>query len=918
MTIDKSFNPKQYETKCYQFWGKKGFFGCGQSSEEPYSIMLPPPNVTGTLHMGHGFQHTLMDILTRYHRMTGNDVLWQPGTDHAGIATQMVVERHLNAQGISRHDLGREKFMDQVWQWKADSGNKITGQMRRLGASVDWSSERFTMDEGLSDAVKEAFVRLYEDNLIYRGERLVNWDPVLLTAVSDLEVVQTEEHGSLWHIHYPLVDGRVIEIATTRPETLLGDVAIAVNPKDQRFKELIGKKAKLPLTDRTIPIIADDYVDPDFGTGCVKITPAHDFNDFAIGKRHQLPLINIFTESAKLNHNVPSQYQGLDRFDARNRIINALTDLGLLVKTVPHRLTIPKGDRTGSVLEPYLTKQWFVKADVLGKSALEAVENGTVKFHPEHWKNTYYAWMRNLEDWCISRQLWWGHRIPAWYDDNGNIYVAKDETEARQKYQLTNDIILRQDEDVFDTWFSSALWPFSTLGWPQKTPKLTKYYPSNVLVTGFDIIFFWVARMMMFGLYFMKQAPFAEIYITGLVRDEKGQKMSKSKGNVLDPVDLIDGISLENLIEKRTENLMQPAMKSAIAKTTAKHFPKGIQAYGADALRFTFMSLASTSRDICFDISRMEGYRNFCNKLWNASRFVMMNTTDFSVNIEHDVLTLADRWIHHALNETTGKVHQYIAQYRFDLAAQALYNFVWHEYCDWYLEFAKIQLKLTTEKKSRQATQFTLLSILERILKLLHPVVPFITEEIFQQVKKLTGTKDASIMIAAYPEVEKKWIDVSVGDEINWLKQIIVAIRTMRTEVNMKPGVKVPLYIANATKSDRERLKSNTEIIEHMAKVTEIHITNNPPEPSATNLVDTMSLHIPLAGAIDPEAECARLQKEKKKLETIIARISAKLSNQKFLDKAPPQVIKKEKEKLAEAQLMQNKINTQFETFALQ
>ena len=917
MAIDKSFDPKQYETKCYQFWEDNGFFACGQSKEQPYSIMLPPPNVTGTLHMGHGFQHTLMDVLSRYHRMMGSDVLWQPGTDHAGIATQMVVERQLNAKGISRHALGREKFIDQVWQWKADSGNKITEQMRRLGDSVDWSCERFTMDEGLSDAVKEAFIRLYEDKLIYRGERLVNWDPVLLTAVSDLEVVQNEENGELWHIHYPLTDGGFIEIATTRPETLLGDVAIAVNPKDERFKQLVGKHVTLPLTDRQIPIIADDYVDMAFGTGCVKITPAHDFNDFAIGKRHQLPLINIFTDTAKLNNNAPEKYRGLDRFDARTKIIDDLTELGLLVKTVPHTLKIPKGDRTGSVLEPYLTKQWFVKASVLGQPALAAVENGTVKFSPAHWKNTYYAWMRNLDDWCISRQLWWGHRIPAWYDDNGNIYVASDESEVRQKYQLAENVTLTQDDDVFDTWFSSALWPFSTLGWPQNTAKLKKYYPSNVLVTGFDIIFFWVARMMMFGLYFMKQAPFTEIYITGLVRDEQGQKMSKSKGNVLDPVDLIDGITLENLIEKRTENLMQPEMKSKISTATVKSFSTGIQAYGTDALRFTFMALASTSRDICFDVSRMEGYRNFCNKLWNASRFVMMGATDFDPKIAPNKFALVDIWIYHELNETTRKIHEYIAQYRFDLVAQALYTFVWHQYCDWYLEFAKIRLKLAVDKIAQQAIQFTLISILESILKLLHPVIPFITEAIFQQLKTLTGAKDQSIMIAAYPRFDQKWINDSASSEINWLKRIIIAIRTMRTEVNIKPGVKVPLYITNATKGDELRFEKTTEIIQSMAKVAEIHITDKPPEASATNLVDDMSLHIPLAGLIDPEAECARLQKEQKKLAGMINQISAKLNNQNFIDNAPADVVAKEKNKLIEAQRMRNKIKAQFEKLAV-
>ena len=922
MTINKNFDPKRYEVKCYQFWKDKGFFGCGQSSGQPYSIMLPPPNVTGTLHMGHGFQHTLMDILTRYHRMMGYDVLWQPGTDHAGIATQMVVERYLHSRGVSINELGRKKFVEQVWKWKTSSGGKITKQMERLGNSADWSCERFTMDKELSNAVKEAFIRLYEDNLIYRGERLVNWDPVLLTAVSDLEVMEIEEDGQLWHINYPFLCGGMIKVATTRPETLLGDVAIAVNPKDHRSTTLVGKKVRVPLTNRIIPIIADDSVDPDFGTGCIKITPAHDFNDFSISKSHQLPLINIFTKSAKLNNNVPKEYRGLDRFDARNKVIDSLTRLGLLVKTVRHRLRVPKGDRSGSILEPYLTKQWFVKAASLGQPALEVVKNGTVKFYPEVWKNTYYAWVNNLKDWCISRQLWWGHRIPAWYDDNGNIYVGYDEDEIRQKYRLTNNLVLKQDEDVFDTWFSSALWPFSTLGWPKKTFKLTKYYPSNVLVTGFDIIFFWVARMIMFGLYFMKQVPFSAIYITGLVCDEKGQKMSKSKGNVLDPIDLIDGISLKDLVKKRSEYLMQPKMKVAITQMTTKHFPKGIKAYGADTLRFTFMSLASKSRSICFDFSRMEGYRNFCNKLWNASRFVMINARaeySSSINIPHDCMTLADRWIYHELNQTTANLHEYITQYRFDLAAQVLYNFVWHQYCDWYLEFAKIQLKSTDQKEMQQITQCILLSVLESIIKLLHPVMPFITEEIFHRLKKrLEIKKETAIMITAYPKFEQKWIDIGASYEIDWLKKIIIAIRTMRTEVNIKSSTKVLLYITNVTEDDAQRLKNSIEIIKHLAKITKLYINKTvTPQLSSTILVNKMTLHIPLAGIIDIESECLRLKKEQKNLEMLIVRISSKLNNQKFIDNAPVDIIKKEKKALSETQIMQDKINIQLENFVL-
>ena len=917
--MDKNFNPQQYENMCYQFWEKQGFFSCGQSLGSPYTIMLPPPNITGRLHMGHGFQQTLMDILIRYHRMKGNDVLWQPGTDHAGIAAQMIVERHLNSIGISRYDLGRKKFIDQMWKWKKSSGNKITTQMRQLGLSIDWRCERFTMDEGLSYAVKEAFVRLYEDNLIYRGERLVNWDPILLTAISDLEVIHSEEQGFLWHIYYPIINGGLIEVATTRPETILGDVAIAVHPNDKRFVNLIGKKVKVPLTNRMIPIISDEYVEPNFGTGCVKVTPAHDFNDFKIGKRHQLPLINIFTKSAKLNNSVSIKYQGLDRFDARNKIIDELTNLGLLVRKVPHVLTVPKGDRSGSILEPYLTKQWFVKTDILGKSAIEVVEKEKVKFYPIYWKNTYYAWMRNLEDWCISRQLWWGHRIPAWYDNDKNIYVARNEIEVRQKYQLNDDVILKQDSDVFDTWFSSALWPFSTLGWPKNTTKLKKYYPSNVLVTGFDIIFFWISRMIMFGLYFMKKPPFTDIYITGLVKDEKGQKMSKSKGNVLDPIDLINGICLKNLIKKRTEKLMQPDMKSLITKNTTKYFLKGIQAYGADAVRFTFMSLASTSRDICFDISRVEGYRNFANKLWNASRFVIINTIDFSsTTMKYENLLSTDKWIYHLLNETIKKVHQYISQYRFDLVSQILYNFIWHEYCDWYIEFTKIQLKLTNEKKLLQGTQCTLIIILENILKLLHPVMPFITENIFQHFKELRHDKNLSIMMTKYPKFNDKWFDINSYNEIYWLKKIITTIRTMRAEININPNIKLLIYISNTTKNDLKQIQKNAHIIYYMAKITEIKITRNPPKFSITHSVNTMSVHIPLSGLVNPKIESIRLQKKQKKLQLLITKISEKFENQKFIENAPSNIIKKEKEKLLQAKKMQSKLNVQLELFSLQ
>ncbi|WP_234366861.1 valine--tRNA ligase, partial [Francisella tularensis] len=777
--INKNYNPKEIEQANYQNWEASGKFACGNTdSKDTYTIMLPPPNITGTLHMGHGFQMSLMDILIRYNRMSGKDTLWQPGTDHAGIATQMVVERQLNAQGISRHDLGRENFVSKVWEWKELSGGTITSQMCRIGASPDWDRERFTMDKGLSDAVKKCFIKLYEDGLAYRGERLVNWDPKLKTAVSDLEVAQVDKQGSLWHFIYPVADSdEKIIIATTRPETMLGDMAVAVHPEDERYTHLVGKMINLPLTDRQIPIIADDYVEKDFGTGCVKITPAHDFNDYEMGKRHNLPMLNILTDDATLNTNVPSKYQGLDRFEARKQIVADMEALGLLDKIEPHALKVPTGDRTGEILEPYLTKQWFVKADVLAKPAIEAVEKGDVRFVPDNWKNTYFAWMRDIQDWCVSRQLWWGHRIPAWYDEAGNAYVGEDEADVRAKYNLADDIAIKQDEDVFDTWFSSALWPFSTLGWPEQTPELAKYYPTSVLVTGFDIIFFWVARMMMFGMYFMNDVPFRDIYITGLIRDSEGQKMSKSKGNVLDPVDLIDGISLDELLKKRTTGLMQPQMKAKIEKATKKEFPEGISAYGADAVRFTYAALASTSRDISFDTARVEGYRNFCNKLWNASRFVMMNLDDYKVCDNYE-LGVADKWIWSVLNTATADVHRHLANYRFDLVTNTIYDLVWNNYCDWYVEFAKVALKDDSlSEQQKNGVKYTLTKVLENILALAHPLIPFITESIYQQLKAHLNDAKDTIMDVSYPVATQALEAPEAEKAIVWLQNVVTTLR---------------------------------------------------------------------------------------------------------------------------------------------
>ena len=918
--MEKTYAPHSIEQRWYQTWEEKGYFAAKQEGES-YCIMIPPPNVTGSLHMGHAFQDTIMDALTRYHRMKGYSTLWQPGTDHAGIATQMVVERLCNAEGKTRHDLGREKFLKKVWQWKEESGGTITRQLRRMGSSLDWDRERFTMDEGMSDAVQAVFIKLYEEGLIYRGKRLVNWDPVLHTAVSDLEVLSEEENGSMWHLRYPLSNGQGhLVVATTRPETMLGDAAVAIHPNDDRYKHLLGEFVELPLTGRRIPIIADEYVDPEFGTGCVKITPAHDFNDYDVWTRHRhvsmiqdLPhggLINIFTVDAAIRGNVedeinliPQKYCGLDRFEARKQIIADLEVEGLLEKIADHKLMVPRGDRTNSIIEPLLTDQWYVKVGPLAEPAIAAVENGDIKFVPDNWKNTYFDWMRNIQDWCISRQIWWGHRIPAWYDNLGNIYVGNSEQAIREKHNLSTDYVLKQDEDVLDTWFSSALWPFSTLGWPENTEALAKHYPTSVLVTGFDIIFFWVARMIMMGLKFQGEVPFKEVYIHGLVRDAEGQKMSKSKGNVLDPIDIIDGIELDSLIAKRTAGMMQPHLAKKIEQDTRKHFPDGIQSYGTDALRFTFASLASTGRDIRFDLARTEGYRNFCNKLWNAARFVLMNTEgqDNGLSDAPCTYTQVDRWIISRLNQVTAITSNAIDNYRFDLAAQAIYEFTWNEYCDWYLELAKISLQ-SDDVTLQRATRKTLLTVLESILRLAHPIMPFITEEIWQRVAPLAGIQAESIMLQPYPVADNSHIDNSAIAEINWVMNFILGVRRIRGEMNIAPSKPLPVLLQNGSIIDQSYLSNSSVYLQRLGRLESITwLSNDDTTPeSAIALVGELKILIPIAGLIDKDAELIRLDKEIQKIKNDLPRIQGKLSNPTFINKAPAEVIDKENAKLTD------------------
>ncbi|WP_458524470.1 valine--tRNA ligase [Onishia taeanensis] len=931
--MDKTYQPEQIETRWYERWEADNRFA-PSGEGQPFSIMIPPPNVTGSLHMGHAFQDTIMDTLTRWKRMQGNNTLWQVGTDHAGIATQMLVERKLAAEtGQTRHDLGREDFTDKIWEWKQESGGQITRQLRRMGASVDWSRERFTMDDGFYQAVQEVFVRLYEEDLIYRGKRLVNWDPTLHTAISDLEVENREQQGQFWHFRYPLADGVTTDdgrdhliVATTRPETLLGDTGVAVNPKDPRFASLVGKAIDLPLVGRRIPIVADDHADMDKGSGCVKITPAHDFNDYEVGKRQGHLLINVMTQDAKIRERaeifdlqgrpqpdedagLPAAYAGLDRFAAREALVADMEAAGLLEKVEAVTNTLPYGDRSGDVIEPLLTDQWFVAVEELAKPAIAAVENGDIEFVPKNYENMYFAWMRDLQDWCISRQLWWGHRIPAWYDAEGRVYVGRTEAEVREQHGLAAEVTLTQDEDVLDTWFSSGLWTFGTLGWPEQTPELATFHPSSVLVTGFDIIFFWVARMIMMTLKFTDEVPFQKVYVHGLVRDGQGQKMSKSKGNVLDPIDLIDGISLVDLVEKRTGNMMQPQKAKAIAKATRAEFSEGIEPHGTDALRFTFLSQATTGRDIKFDMGRLDGYRNFCNKLWNASRYVLMNAEgeDTGLDPQSEIaLSLADRFIISRLQQTEAQVTKALEEFRFDHASQALYDFVWNEYCDWYLELSKPVLwDEAAGEAAKRGTRRTLVRVLEAILRLAHPMMPYISEEIWQRVAPLSGIDTAdspSIMTQPWPVAEQAKIDEQAIRDIEWLKGVIVAVRNIRAEMNIAPGKALEVLLTKGDSGDRERLEANRLFLAKLAKLERVTWLDDPAAAPlcATQLVGDMEVLVPMADLIDKDVELARLSKEIEKQDKLIMGTEKKLSNESFTAKAPEAVVQKERDKLAD------------------
>ncbi|BET98334.1 valine--tRNA ligase [Xenorhabdus taiwanensis] len=950
-SLDKTYNPTEIEQSLYNHWEQSGYFKPnGDTSRESFCIVIPPPNVTGSLHMGHAFQQTIMDTMVRYQRMQGKNTLWQAGTDHAGIATQMVVERKIAAEeGKTRHDYGREAFIDKIWQWKAESGGNITNQMRRLGNSVDWKRERFTMDEGLSKAVKEAFVRLYQEDLIYRGKRLVNWDPKLRTAISDLEVENREVKGSMWHLRYPLADGAktaegkdYLIVATTRPETMLGDTGVAVNPEDPRYKDLIGKEILLPLVNRRIPIVGDEHADMEKGTGCVKITPAHDFNDYEVGKRHNLPMINILTFDGNIREtaevfdsngeasdryptDIPAEYRGMERFAARKAIVAEFEKQGLLVEIKPHDLTVPYGDRGGVVIEPMLTDQWYVRTAPLAKVAIEAVENGDIQFVPKQYENMYYSWMRDIQDWCISRQLWWGHRIPAWYDAQGNVYVGRDEEEVRRENNLGADIILTQDEDVLDTWFSSGLWTFSTLGWPEQTEALKTFHPTDVLVSGFDIIFFWIARMIMMTMHFIKdengkpQVPFKTVYMTGLIRDEEGQKMSKSKGNVIDPLDMIDGISLENLLEKRTGNMMQPQMAEKIRKRTEKQFPEGIEAHGTDALRFTLAALASTGRDINWDMKRLQGYRNFCNKLWNASRFVLMNTEgqDCGQNGGEMSLSLADRWILAEFNQTVKAYREALDTYRFDIAANILYEFTWNQFCDWYLELSKPAINKGAEAEVR-AARHTLIEVLEGLLRLAHPIIPFITETIWQRVKVVKGIEADTIMLQSFPEFDQAKVDELALNDLEWIKEAIIAVRNIRAEMNIAPSKPLEVLLRDANDDAQRRVAENLNFLQAMGRLSSVTVlaTGEEAPVSVTKLINGAEVLIPMAGLINKDAELARLDKEIEKLDKEIDSIEAKLANEGFVSRAPEAVVTKERERLASNKAAKEKLLAQKETIA--
>ena len=895
--MKKNYEPKDTEVDIYSNWEKSGYFNANpDENKQPFCIMIPPPNVTGTLHMGHGFQNTLMDALIRQKRMSGFDVLWQVGVDHAGIATQMVVERQLEAEGTSREQIGRDAFEERVWQWKDKSGNKITQQLRRLGASVDWTREAFTMSDDLSLAVKEVFIKLHEQGLIYRGERLVNWDTVLKTALSDLEVSSEEEDGNLWHIDYRTTDGELLTVATTRPETLLGDTALAVNPQDERYAHLIGKRAILPIVNREIPIIADDYVESEFGTGCVKITPAHDFNDFEIGKRHDLEIINILNLDGSLNENVPEKFQGLSIDAARELTLESLEDLKQLRKTEVYKVQIPRSERSNSILQPLLTKQWFVDVKKLSIEAIRVVEQNETEFIPKNWENTYFNWMNEIQDWCISRQLWWGHRIPAWYDSKGEIYVGKTEEEIREKFDL-GDQKLTQEEDVLDTWFSSALWTFSTLGWPKDNNLLHRYHPTSVLVTGFDIIFFWVARMIMMTTHFIGEVPFKKIFIHGLIKDSEGQKMSKSKGNTLDPLDIIDGIDLTSLIAKRTDGLMQPKMKARIEKQTKKEFPDGIKAYGTDALRLTFCSLASGGRDINFDIKRVEGYRNFCNKLWNASRYIQMNIENYGIS-ETESETVVDAWINYKFDQVLKDVNKAFEEYRLDLATKALYEFIWYEFCDWYIEFCKISL--TQEHVDRQAIVKSMVTLLEKILRLAHPIMPFVTEEIWGQFKKYHKSESDSLMISPFPvNIAADTTAKSNFQDIEWTKEIITGIRNIRGELLIKPSTSINALVKGEDKTNKKRLEKLNVYISNLCNLSEISWKTDASDdlPSSVFALEDLKVMIPLEGLIDPKEEKLRLDKKLDKLIKEKEMLGAKLSNDNFIKNAPENLVSSQQER---------------------